>query len=160
MQLKSYNIVSTTRVGRTTFDYVFAITLKNNTSAAWSDVKFELFNAPANITILSSDVSFTTIGAGESATSIGTLKVRIDRSSATDLYSIPWRITSDQQKILGDFNGDGTVDFADLRILASQWLQSPGNPSADIAPPPNGDGMVNFLDFALFAQHWLEGITP
>lgn len=60
--------------------------------------------------------------------------------------------------IPGDFEPDGDVDFADLMILANQWLQPPGNPSADIAPPPNGDGIVNFLDFAVFAQHWLENV--
>jgi hypothetical protein len=54
---------------------------------------------------------------------------------------------------------EGTVDFKDLGILIGQWLQSPGIPSADIAPSPNGDGIVNFLDFAVLAQHWLEGVA-
>ncbi len=59
--------------------------------------------------------------------------------------------------ILGDITGDGKVNYEDLEILANQWLQPPGTPSADIAPLPNGDGIVNFLDFAILAQHWLEG---
>jgi len=59
---------------------------------------------------------------------------------------------------LGDFAGGCNVDFADLEVLAEQWLQPPGTPSADIAPQPNGDGIVNFLDFAILASHWLEGI--
>jgi hypothetical protein len=61
-------------------------------------------------------------------------------------------------QLIADFNNDYRVDFGDLLILADQWLQPPGTPSADIAPPPNGDGIVNFLDFAELAQHWLEGI--
>ena len=60
--------------------------------------------------------------------------------------------------IAGDITGNGIVDFEDLAILADQWLQPPGIPSADIAPSPNGDGIVNFLDFAVLAGHWLEGI--
>jgi hypothetical protein len=56
----------------------------------------------------------------------------------------------------GDINTDGIVDFEDLGILAGQWLQPPGTPSADIAPPPTGDDIVNFLDFAILADHWLE----
>jgi hypothetical protein len=59
---------------------------------------------------------------------------------------------------IADLNGDGKVDDVDLVVLANQWLQSPGNPSADIAPQPSGDGIVNFEDFAQFAQHWLEGV--
>jgi len=56
-----------------------------------------------------------------------------------------------------DFNGNGNVDFADLTILAGQWLQPPGTPSADIAPEPDGDGTIDFLDFAAFAENWMIG---
>jgi len=53
--------------------------------------------------------------------------------------------------IAGDFNRDGSVDFYDLRTLASNWL---GNePLVDIAPTER-DGIVNFLDFATFAENW------
>lgn len=48
------------------------------------------------------------------------------------------------------------ANYNDLAILASQWLQSPGTPSADIVPEPNGDGTVNFLDFAAFAEYWVR----
>jgi hypothetical protein len=58
----------------------------------------------------------------------------------------------------GDFEPDCDVDFADVAVMAGQWLQAPGSPSADIAPPPAGDGIVNFKDFAVLAQHWFEGI--
>jgi hypothetical protein len=55
-----------------------------------------------------------------------------------------------------DITGDGIVDFEDLAVLAAQWLQTPGIPSADIAPLPDGDGVVDFQDFAELADHWLE----
>ncbi len=54
----------------------------------------------------------------------------------------------------GDINNDGSVDLEDLKLLTDQWLQSPGVPSADIAPPLTGDGEVNMLDFALLAENW------
>ena len=62
-------------------------------------------------------------------------------------------VSSRQCNIPGDFQPDCNVDFNDLMIMASQWLQSPGTPSADI----NQDGIVNFIDFAELANHWLEG---
>ena len=62
--------------------------------------------------------------------------------------------------LLGDFEPDGDVDFTDLMVLVNQWLQPPGNPSADIAPQPNGDNFVDFRDFALLAENWLVGIEP
>ncbi len=57
-------------------------------------------------------------------------------------YSVP--------TIIGDLNADRTVDFVDLNILTSQWLGTPGNPSADIVR----DNEVNFLDFTALAQNW------
>jgi len=53
--------------------------------------------------------------------------------------------------ITGDFDRDGSVDFEDLRTLASSWLRD--DPLVDIAPAVR-DGIVNFLDFAKFAQSW------
>ncbi len=57
-----------------------------------------------------------------------------------------------------DLDSNGNVSFTDLKILASQWLQAPGNPSADIAPYPGGDGVVNLKDLAILAYHWLENV--
>jgi hypothetical protein len=54
-----------------------------------------------------------------------------------------------------DFSGDCFVNFKDFAILGSQWLQSPGVPSADIAPEPV-DGLVNGLDLAVLTDSWLE----
>lgn len=58
----------------------------------------------------------------------------------------------------GDINLDHNVDLVDLAILASQWLQKPHCPSADIVQPP--DGIVNYFDLAVFLEDWLEGTTP
>jgi len=53
-----------------------------------------------------------------------------------------------------DLNEDGIVNFVDFAILAGQWRQTPGIPSADIAPP-EGDGAVDLEDLYLMAQEWL-----
>jgi len=55
------------------------------------------------------------------------------------------------EELLGDFTGNGFVDFEDLEILVSYWLKS--EPFVDIAPP-GGDGIINFLDFAGLAENW------
>ena len=60
--------------------------------------------------------------------------------------------------VMSDLDGDGCVDLTDLAILAQQWLSTPGNPSADIAPWPQNDDTVDLLDFETLAQHWLEGV--
>jgi lysophospholipase L1-like esterase len=64
-------------------------------------------------------------------------------------------IDLDLFKLTADLDKDGIVNLVDFAVLASQWLQIPGLPSADIAPPPGGDGVVNFKDLYLMAQQWL-----
>jgi hypothetical protein len=56
----------------------------------------------------------------------------------------------------GDLDSDGDVDFRDFAILANQWRQSPGSPSADIAPP-GGNGVVDLFDLDVLADDWLAG---
>ena len=54
-----------------------------------------------------------------------------------------------------DFNHDCIVNIKDYSILAEQWLQSPGVPSADIAPPLTGNGIVDYNDLAALTEIWL-----
>ena len=55
-----------------------------------------------------------------------------------------------------DIDGDGNVTFKDFGYLASQWLGSPGVPSADIAPLPDGDSIVNEQDLTVLVERWLK----
>jgi len=52
----------------------------------------------------------------------------------------------------GDITGNGCVNYLDLKVLNSQWLATPGSPSADL----DGDGDVNFADYAIFANNWMQ----
>jgi hypothetical protein len=54
-----------------------------------------------------------------------------------------------------DFNHDCIINFEDYAILSGQWLQGPGIPSADIAPPPTGNGIVDSNDLAVLIDSWL-----
>jgi lysophospholipase L1-like esterase len=65
-------------------------------------------------------------------------------------------IDLDLFELTADLNKDGIVDFVDFAVLASQWLQPPGTPSADIYPLPDGDGVVDFKDLHLMTQEWLR----
>jgi hypothetical protein len=57
------------------------------------------------------------------------------------------------EPILGDFDSNRIVDIDDLIILTNQWLQPPGEPSADLVPDENN--IVNLLDLAVFSENWL-----
>ena len=57
--------------------------------------------------------------------------------------------------ILGDLDGDGTVDIVDVKIMAGLWQTA--SALADIAPA-GGDGTVNLRDFAALAMNWNKSI--
>jgi hypothetical protein len=59
----------------------------------------------------------------------------------------------------GDIDGDGLVNFFDYSLLAQQWLDLPGQPSADIAPC-GGDCIIDLQDLKILCEHWLEGGNP
>jgi len=54
-----------------------------------------------------------------------------------------------------DIKEDFYVDMFDFAILGSQWLQSPGEPSADICPY-GGDGIVDINDLDWLTLYWLD----
>ena len=60
----------------------------------------------------------------------------------------------------GDLNCDGTVDYEDVDILVSQWLQPQSilKQHADIYG--FGDGIVNFLDYAVQAEDFDKSSLP
>ena len=51
-----------------------------------------------------------------------------------------------------DNDPDDKVDFNDLRILLSKWLEERVLLSEDL----NRNGMVNFIDYTIFANNWLD----
>jgi|GEM_PF-1554881 len=59
---------------------------------------------------------------------------------------------------LGDINADCRVDMRDYAVLASQWMEPPATPPADIIPVGAADGVVNGKDLARMAADWLSGI--
>jgi hypothetical protein len=59
---------------------------------------------------------------------------------------------------LCDFDNNFEINFADLAILAGQFGQAPGIPSADIAPEVP-DNVVDRKDLAVFVEKWLLDIT-
>ncbi len=63
------------------------------------------------------------------------------------------------QVYLGDVNADCKVDLTDFGILASQWLDSPGTPPADIIPMGNADGVVDFEDLKSLVSDWLSNAS-
>jgi len=61
-------------------------------------------------------------------------------------------------RLLGNLDGDDTVDLNDISLLTEYWLQDPTgtDPNAGV----NDDNIVDFIDYALLAQDWMESESP
>jgi parallel beta-helix repeat protein len=68
----------------------------------------------------------------------------------TDHYPLmnPWI------RLIGDVNGDGTVDISDVSIAAAAFGSHPGMPNWNPAADVNGDGVVDIMDIALIASNF------
>ena len=60
--------------------------------------------------------------------------------------------------LVGDLNGDGGVDIADLALVGGQW-NTPGQAGAQNADA-NADGVVDIADMALIGANWTGASTP
>jgi len=62
------------------------------------------------------------------------------------------------ERLLGDLNGNGIVDFKDASRLTLYWLANPAGsePYAGV----NDDNIVDFFDYALFSQDWRNTAAP
>ena len=61
--------------------------------------------------------------------------------------------------LVGDVNGDGTVNLADLQPFAAAYETSPGNPKYNPAADFNHDGIVNQVDAKALMEN-MPALTP
>ncbi len=168
-----FEVVNKTRTGRTEFEYECNVRMYNQTGLTLENIQLELTGVSSNMTLINPyTATFANIGPNGSALSENTCTFSVDRSIEIDPAQINWHLIYEIVDICGimqqtssstialdsesDITSEGDVNFEDLKVLAEQWLQPPGTPSADLAPQPNGDNIVNFLDFAKLAENWMK----
>lgn len=167
------DVVRKVRLTRTLFEYECKVILQNTSSSNIRDVSLEIIAAPENMSMIQPTVMFgdAAIGAGDSAISADACTFLVDRADLINPAEIIWQfeyvIDIDGRRVSktlatpvppsfagsdGEMTGDGSVDFADLARLSTNWLWSgdSGEIHEDVLP----DGRVNLLDFAGFAQEW------
>jgi PKD repeat protein len=89
----NYQVVSSTRVGRTKFEYVMRVTLTNKAAAA-QGITAQVFSRSADTVIVEGNVSFGDVGFGTSATGADTFTLRQSRLIAFNPTNLQWFVSA------------------------------------------------------------------
>ena len=149
IELDSYVLLEKRRVGRTIYEYNYAVKLTNPCVEPIANIRFQITSTPGNIELLSEDVFAYDVQPDSTEVATGYITIRIDHSTEPDILAMTWRTIS---YVPGDVTHDGKVDMDDVVKLATFWLTS--ERTCDIAPVGDPDGIVNLLDLAVIADNW------
>jgi hypothetical protein len=89
--IDNYTLVSSTRVGRTVFDYTYKADV-SNWGDADADITATLASTAANVTVVQGALDFGNVPLGATQTSSGTFTVRVDRSQPYDEEALSWTV--------------------------------------------------------------------
>jgi hypothetical protein len=62
--------------------------------------------------------------------------------------------------MMGDINGDGTVNFSDAIIAGAAFGSKPGDPNWNLNADLNRDGCVNYLDLIILGNNFGAFCVP
>jgi len=161
-----FEVVGRERVGRTAFEYECRAVLTNISNFAVYDIQLTLVAASDNVTMVQPNVTFGDIELGEedSAVSIDTFTIEVDRSNAIDAAKIIWH--SSCQTVALATPAVGTFESAGLMTPQAPRAACAGVPggtyglaSVPLADSPADlvvDGSIDYADLAALAQRWLS----
>lgn len=144
MKIVAISQVSETRVGRTQFDYVFKVTLRNTSTYTYSNVVVTLLAAGPGTAIVDSTVAIGSVAPGVDVVPTDTVTVRQDRTQPFNGAALQWRI-------------EGTPGSAAQAQLAA--LEAAGKiPKLERGPTlkgidENGNGVRDDIDAYIIAQY-------
>ena len=120
------------RVGRVDLGgVVFGDAVARGSAGTLGSLQFRILPGYADSTAIEiSQVNLQVVGEGERILNVSAIAT----------------ISSERSKLLGDFNGDGEVNFSDFFVFADGF----GGTRSDL--DLTGDGEVNFSDFFVFAD--------
>jgi len=89
----NYQVVSSTRVGRTLFEYVLRVSITNKVATA-QGLTAQVFSRSTNTVVIQGNVSFGDLAFGASTISSNTITIRQDRSAVFDPTALQWFVTA------------------------------------------------------------------
>jgi PKD repeat protein len=94
LSIGGYELVSSTRLSRTVFEYVYKARM-TNTGEAVVNASGVVASRVPNVTIVEATLTFGNVGQGETVQSVDTFTVRHDRSAPFTEADLSWTISAD-----------------------------------------------------------------
>lgn len=151
LTIGNYTLISSQRLDRFTFEYVYRAQL-SNPGPAVNAVTAVLTGTPTGVTVIEGELSFGDVPAGGTVTSSDTFKVRHDRRFAFPATALIWTINAtpanrapvaeaglDQTVLVGDpvtLDGSGSTDLdGDTLHFQWDWFSKPADSVAELLNP-------------------------
>jgi PKD repeat protein len=94
LRVGDYQLVSSTRITRTVFEYVYKASI-NNTGEAVINASAVVASTVPNVTVVEGTLTFGNVDAGASVQSVDTFTVRHDRVAPFSESALSWTISAD-----------------------------------------------------------------
>ena len=146
LEYYNFEVLSSKRVGRTSFEIVAKLNLKNLLPYEYGYTAIRIKQSPANIEFIDDMLFFSGIPANGVAGSVDTFSFVIDRAFTDTISDCKWSVTDDVQS---DFDTNGEVSSSDMFYIIGNWLGN-GTGAVDFYQ----DGIVNFRDLAIFNMQY------
>jgi len=91
-EISGYELVSQTRISRTTFDYNYRAILKNNSSTELTSAKATLSSLTTSVIVIDKEVTFPGTAINTASKSADTFTIRTDRAVQFNQSNLPWKI--------------------------------------------------------------------
>lgn len=135
-QVTGLQLVSSERVGRTSFNYTYRIQVKND-SPALQAARAIATSTSSSVVVVSGSVSLGNLAENTSITSTDTVTFRLDRAAAFDPATINWQITGGQTS---------TVAAALAQLEASGQIPILDRSASLTGPDTNNNGVRDDID--------------
>ena len=120
---------------------------------------FALLIQPGDVRIMEADAGGLRIPAWGQYDEVVVVPVCLSLTGSGFTYGVAAEVRSDVLKparVVGDFDGNGVVDFTDFFAFAGGFGKGAASAGFDPRYDLNGDGAINFGDFFIFAAHFGE----
>lgn len=147
------NLVSKRRVGRTTFEYTYQVTVTNDTAVDIDDVTAYLSTTGTGTTIVDDTAAFGMIGIGQTVVGTDTIKIRQNRRYPLDLDALTWEVGFDALITISGIVTDEPIGNAVVvgtvtRIESGRPVVESGRPVVEafsVPADPNGEYTLNLV---------------